>query len=67
MSDWTNDADAIEEQYNELLKEAVETGADMLRLMRLISQTLLDCHDRMEDDQSFAISSRASTRSEVTV
>ena len=53
MSDLTNDADSIDEKYNYLLKEPRETGAEVLRLMRLISQTLPDCRDRMEDRSEF--------------
>ena len=48
-----DDADPIEEQLRELLKQFREAQADMLGIVRLISQTLLDCRDRMEDRSEF--------------
>jgi low affinity Fe/Cu permease len=48
-----NDADPSDEQLDKLLKQIRESQAEMLGIVRSITQTLLDCRDRMEDRPEF--------------
>ena len=49
-----NDVDPSDEEYNELLRKTREVHAELHRCVRLVSQTLLDCYDRMEGRAEFS-------------
>ena len=49
-----NGTDPSDQEYIELLKQIRETRAELHRCVRLVSQTLLDCYDRMEGRAEFS-------------